>query len=150
VVTGQPKKAVTTSDIRITGDTASAKIARPGQPDTTLYFRKEGGAWKVCAPAGDSTTATPSAANSITYEISGTAPGPLSVSYAGSEGKKVEVTVSSLPWSVTVTPAPKFVSIFAVSPSIESKADITLTLKRGTEVLKTCRGGAPCLMPFPS
>jgi ketosteroid isomerase-like protein len=59
-VTGQQKKpSVTTSDIRVNGETASAKIARPSQSDTTLYFRKEGGGWKVCAPAGDQVSATP-------------------------------------------------------------------------------------------
>lgn len=45
---------VTTSDITVTGDTAHATVSRPagGEP-ATLYFRKEAGAWKVCAPAGD-------------------------------------------------------------------------------------------------
>lgn len=60
-VTGQQKRpSVSTSDIRVNGDTASAKIARPSQPDTTLYFRKEDGGWKVCAPAGDQVSVTPS------------------------------------------------------------------------------------------
>jgi hypothetical protein len=44
---------VTTSDITVTGDTARARISRPGQDPTTLSFRKENGSWTVCAPAGD-------------------------------------------------------------------------------------------------
>jgi ketosteroid isomerase-like protein len=43
----------TTSDIKVTGDTAQARISRPGQDPTTLYFRKEDGSWTVCAQAGD-------------------------------------------------------------------------------------------------
>ncbi len=44
--------SVTTSDIHVTGDTASARVARAADNDPrTLYFRKEGGIWKVCAPA---------------------------------------------------------------------------------------------------
>lgn len=92
-------------------------------------------------PGGDDNRA-----HSITYEISGTAPNPLSVQYAGSDGHDVKLTVTSLPWSVTVTPAPRFVSIFAVAMG----ADVTLTLKRGNEVIRKCHGGGPCLMPFPS
>jgi hypothetical protein len=57
-------RPVTVADIRITGDTASARVTRPGQQDVTLHFRKESGTWKVCAPAGDPTAsagASPSA-----------------------------------------------------------------------------------------
>jgi hypothetical protein len=43
----------TTSDIRIVGDVASAKVTRSAKYSTTLYFRKENGQWKVCAPAAD-------------------------------------------------------------------------------------------------
>ena len=44
---------VTASDIVVTGDVACARVAQPGQEPATLWFRREGGAWKVCAPAGD-------------------------------------------------------------------------------------------------
>jgi hypothetical protein len=47
------RKAVRTSDIRVTGGTASARVSRSNQPDATLHFRKEAGVWKVCASAGD-------------------------------------------------------------------------------------------------
>jgi ketosteroid isomerase-like protein len=43
--------SVQTSDIHVTGDTASAQVARAADEPRTLYFRKEQGAWKVCAPA---------------------------------------------------------------------------------------------------
>ena len=102
---------------------------------------------------GGDTTAQPTSAatdTGVTYEITGTAPAPLDVMYAGENGEDVNLTVIELPWSVTVDPAPDLVSIFAVNTSIEVKEDITLTLKRGTEVLRTCRGGAPCLTEFPS
>jgi len=57
-------RPVTVADIQVSGDTASARVSRPSQPDVTLHFRKEGGAWKVCAPAGD--PAEPSASASPT------------------------------------------------------------------------------------
>ncbi|MFD5465042.1 hypothetical protein ACFWIQ_19765 [Kitasatospora sp. NPDC127059] len=41
---------VEVSDVRIEGDVASAHVTRPGV-DTTIYLRKEAGAWSVCAPA---------------------------------------------------------------------------------------------------
>lgn len=44
---------VTTSDIKVTQDTAQARISRPGQESSTLFFRKENGSWTVCAPVGD-------------------------------------------------------------------------------------------------
>ncbi len=47
--------ALHTSDIRISGNVASARITRPNAPPATLYFRKEAGVWKVCAPAGPAT-----------------------------------------------------------------------------------------------
>jgi hypothetical protein len=58
-ITDSRKIPVKATDIRVTGDTASARITRPSQPATTLYFRKEAGRWKVCAPAGDPAGATP-------------------------------------------------------------------------------------------
>jgi hypothetical protein len=48
---------VTISDLRVTGDTASARITRPSRPAATLHFTKEGGEWKVCDP-GDPTVPT--------------------------------------------------------------------------------------------
>jgi hypothetical protein len=59
-VTERRTAPITISDIRITGDVASARISRPSQPDTTLYFRKENGVWKVCAAAGDTPRPSPS------------------------------------------------------------------------------------------
>jgi hypothetical protein len=56
------KASVEVSDIRVTGDVASARVKRPSQAATTLYFRKEAGVWKVCAPAGDAVSASPSPA----------------------------------------------------------------------------------------
>jgi hypothetical protein len=47
------KTPVDVSDIRVNGDVASARISRPSRPDATLYFRREAGTWKVCAPAGN-------------------------------------------------------------------------------------------------
>ncbi|MGH7485187.1 MAG: hypothetical protein ACREMY_06220, partial [bacterium] len=43
----------TTSGIHIAGDVASARVTRSAKYSTTLYFRKENGEWKVCAPAAD-------------------------------------------------------------------------------------------------
>jgi hypothetical protein len=39
------------SDVRVTGDVASVRVARPPVPATTMYLRKEDGVWKVCAAA---------------------------------------------------------------------------------------------------
>jgi hypothetical protein len=53
-VDGTPDKPVFpvhASNIHITGDVASARVTSAFQQPTTLYFRKEGGTWKVCAPA---------------------------------------------------------------------------------------------------
>jgi hypothetical protein len=94
------------------------------------------------------TTAAPP--SGVTYEITGTAPAPLTVVYAGSGGEDIERRVSTLPWSVTVDPPPDLLSIFALSTSIEAEPVITLTVKRGTEVLRTCEGGAPCITDIPS
>jgi hypothetical protein len=51
---------VTTGDIRVSGDTAQARISRPNQEPVTLHFRKEHGSWTVCAPAGDTADPDPS------------------------------------------------------------------------------------------
>ena len=45
------KSAVKTSGIRIVGNVASARFKRPSNASGTLYFRREGGHWTVCAPA---------------------------------------------------------------------------------------------------
>jgi hypothetical protein len=42
--------SVETSEVRVVGDVASARVTRDGR-SFTLYFRKEDGRWKVCAPA---------------------------------------------------------------------------------------------------
>jgi hypothetical protein len=46
-------RSVKVTDIHVEDDTASARVTRPSQSAVRLYFRKEKGAWKVCAPAGD-------------------------------------------------------------------------------------------------
>ncbi|QCB94770.1 hypothetical protein [Cellulomonas shaoxiangyii] len=56
---GADSRPVEASDVRVTGDVASAVVSRPGQPDTTLWFRIEEGRWTVCAPAGDEPEPTP-------------------------------------------------------------------------------------------
>lgn len=101
---------------------------------------------------GDAVETTTSAApvTGVTYEITGSTPVPLTVVYDGSNGEDVETTVSSLPWSATVDPAPDFVGFFALETSIDGEADITLTLKQGDEVIRTCEGGGPCMSEVPS
>ncbi|MFE0641744.1 hypothetical protein ACFW2Y_09075 [Streptomyces sp. NPDC058877] len=49
---GVKPRAVVTSDIRITGEVASAVVTRPSQRPATVHLEKEGGMWKLCAPAG--------------------------------------------------------------------------------------------------
>lgn len=49
---GGAKPQVFVSELKVAGDTASAQVSQDGQPAAMLYFRKESGAWKVCAPAG--------------------------------------------------------------------------------------------------
>ncbi|GAA2118027.1 Rv0361 family membrane protein [Actinomadura napierensis] len=44
------ERPVKTSDIKISGDLARARLTRPSQQPTTLYLRKEGGTWKLCDP----------------------------------------------------------------------------------------------------
>lgn len=44
---------VTTSDIRVVGGAASARVTRSDKSIAMLYFRNENGRWKVCAPAAD-------------------------------------------------------------------------------------------------
>jgi hypothetical protein len=113
----------------------------------TLSGRGEDGG-TAATTVGSTTTAAPP--SGVTYEITGTASGPLTVVYAGSGGEDVERTVSTLPWSVTVDPPPNVLSIFALPTSIDDEPVITLTVKRGTEVLRTCEGGAPCITDIPS
>ena len=43
---------VETSEVRVVGDVASALVRRD-ERSFTLYFRREGGHWTVCAPAAD-------------------------------------------------------------------------------------------------
>jgi hypothetical protein len=56
-------RSVQASDIQVNADTANARISRPGQQDITLWFRREGSTWKVCAPAADNATPSPSASS---------------------------------------------------------------------------------------
>lgn len=51
---------VTTSDVLIAGDVASALVTFPDDSTTTLYFRRENANWLVCAPAADQLTASTS------------------------------------------------------------------------------------------
>ncbi|MEU9019766.1 hypothetical protein [Actinomadura sp. NPDC048394] len=44
------ERPVKTSDIKISGDLARARLTRPSQQPATLYLRKEGGTWKLCDP----------------------------------------------------------------------------------------------------
>ncbi|MGH3392533.1 MAG: hypothetical protein ACRDOO_26995 [Actinomadura sp.] len=44
------ERPVETSNIRITGDLAQARMTRPSQQPATLYLRKESGTWKLCDP----------------------------------------------------------------------------------------------------
>ncbi|OBJ70396.1 hypothetical protein A5643_10345 [Mycobacterium sp. 1274756.6] len=92
---------------------------------------------------GVSTSASEAPAEGITYEITGSSRGSLTVTYIGADGV-VDETVSSLPWSVTVSPEPMFPSIFAVPSDFSEMPDITFTIKRGGEVLKKCDGMTPC------
>ncbi|GIF09882.1 Rv0361 family membrane protein [Actinoplanes siamensis] len=55
---GDAKPQVSVSELKVAGDTASAQVSQDGQPAATLYFRKESGTWKVCAPAGPQPAAT--------------------------------------------------------------------------------------------
>lgn len=59
VVDPPPERPVRTSQIRVAGSVASARVARPSQPTITLWFRQEGGRWTVCAPAEEQATASP-------------------------------------------------------------------------------------------
>jgi hypothetical protein len=49
--TQEQNRSVKVSDIQVMGEIASARIARPPNDSRTLFFRKEEGNWKVCAPA---------------------------------------------------------------------------------------------------
>ncbi|MER5218506.1 hypothetical protein ABT063_50565 [Streptomyces sp. NPDC002838] len=51
-------RPVEVAEIRVENDTASARVTRPAQSAVRLYFRKEKGTWKVCAPAGDANRPT--------------------------------------------------------------------------------------------
>lgn len=53
------KLVIVTSDVRVTGAIASAKITRPDRSTGMLYFRREGGRWTVCAPAAHQLVASP-------------------------------------------------------------------------------------------
>ncbi|ODR05477.1 hypothetical protein BHQ15_15510 [Mycolicibacillus koreensis] len=90
------------------------------------------------SPSGSApTSAAP--ADSITYEITGTIKAPLTVIYSGAKDP-VETTVDTLPWSTTVSPNPGAASIYALPTDFltDAQPDITLKIKRGDEVLKTC------------
>lgn len=114
-----------------------------------LFIPREEG--KACcappptpSPSPTDTAAAPT--DGVTYEITGTISGPLQVMYVGTDEGQVETSVSELPWSITVSPEPEFKSILAVHPALAGPAEITLTVKRGDEVLRSCTGGAPCIV----
>lgn len=46
-----PPRPLRVFDVRVDGTIASARITRPGQPGTTLWFREEDGRWTVCSHA---------------------------------------------------------------------------------------------------
>ncbi|MER6302327.1 hypothetical protein ABT247_22590 [Kitasatospora sp. NPDC001539] len=56
---GRSAPALDVSDVRIQGDTASARVTRPGV-DATIHLRREAGVWKVCEPADGELSATAS------------------------------------------------------------------------------------------
>jgi hypothetical protein len=120
----------------------------------TLFFTlsgddEDGEASPDVGSTGASEPTSAAAVTGVTYEITGTAPAPLDVQYVGEGGEDVNLMVTELPWSVTVDPAPDHLSIFAVNTSIDEKEDITLTVKRGDDVLRSCPGGAPCITALP-
>ncbi|HKT03810.1 MAG TPA: hypothetical protein VJT31_30135 [Rugosimonospora sp.] len=41
---------ITVTGIRVTGDTATARVSRGSRAPVTLNFRREAGGWRVCAP----------------------------------------------------------------------------------------------------
>jgi hypothetical protein len=50
---GKPTGEVSITDIKVTGNKATAKVTMSGSgniglPDSTIYFRKESGEWKLC------------------------------------------------------------------------------------------------------
>jgi hypothetical protein len=50
--TDEPVNAlpINVSDIRVTGEDATAQLSRPPQPPRTLHLKKENGEWKLCNP----------------------------------------------------------------------------------------------------
>ncbi|ORX08478.1 hypothetical protein AWC30_02275 [Mycolicibacillus trivialis] len=95
---------------------------------------------------GASTSASQAPADSITYEITGSMKSSLSVGYMGDNDATVTATVSDLPWSVTISPAPSVASIFAISMDIlGDDPDVTLKIKRGDTVLRECKIMDPCV-----
>lgn len=54
------KTKLTTSDVRIVGDMATARITREDRTADQLYFLKENSQWKVCAPVADRLGMSPS------------------------------------------------------------------------------------------
>lgn len=62
LATQPPHRDVRTSQVQVTGDVASARVERPEQDATTLWFRKEDGVWTVCAYAQEDATGTATAA----------------------------------------------------------------------------------------
>jgi hypothetical protein len=55
---------VETTDVKVTGDTATARVSRPPQTAVTLHFKKENGTWKVCDPGSPEPAPSPSASPS--------------------------------------------------------------------------------------
>jgi hypothetical protein len=92
-------------------------------------------------PGAPATESAPDGA--ATYSIEGTIKAPLRVMYHGSDGKEVLLDVSSLPWSVVVSPAPTFISMFAIDSDMPET--ITQTVKLGDKVLRQCQGSGVCI-----
>lgn len=87
-------------------------------------------------------------ADTVTYEVTGSADTPLTVTYLGSEGE-VDTVVDELPWSVQVSPAPDAMAVSAIATDL-GRADVTLTISLGDDVLESCLGGATCIAPAAS
>ncbi|OBJ70397.1 MmpS family transport accessory protein [Mycobacterium sp. 1274756.6] len=98
----------------------------------------------TAAPGEDTTSVVP--VNEVTYEITGDLDAPLAVLYTDFDGLQFNDTVAQLPWSITLAPEPRFLSFLArpLDLNDEEPVDITLRIKRGNTVLKTCAGIGVC------
>ncbi|MGV0633946.1 hypothetical protein ABQE69_10350 [Mycolicibacillus trivialis] len=98
----------------------------------------------AAGPAEPTTSVVP--IDEITYEITGILDAPLAVLYTDFDGLQFNDTVAQLPWTITLAPEPRFLSFLArpLDLNDEEPVDITLRIKRGSTVLKTCEGVGVC------